>query len=495
MQRIVSLLLALAVLASGCGEDGPIEGALEAVGLSENVDVQAPPPAATADDVIEQLAADGFNGVVLIDQPSGLQLRPLGSADGPDGPPIDEDTVFDIGSITKQFTGAAILRLQMDGLLSVDDALGVHLAEVKGPLGEVTLHELLTHTAGLPDGIGDDYEPIDREMFIDRATTQIHPTGAFAYSNVGYSLLGMVIESVSGMGYEAHLREVFFEPLGMDATGYVLPDYPTMTVAAGYLGDERLGLPNEQEWADDGPWWNLRANGGLLSTASDMRRWSRALDGDAVLDAASRELLFARHVEEGEGAGSFYGYGWVSFPDGNGGWFHGHNGGNGVFFADLLRLPDGTTIFIATNTSGADEDAAFRIAETLIEGGVGAACLPPIDVEAHPVVDDLPDTTAGRAIGAMIDIVLDGDDGDRQAFVERHVSESLAQGLSVQEQVAELALLQEEFVGYTVDMIRLEDERRAHVALTSADAPPLVLSVTVDADDPDRVACVHIEAP
>lgn len=494
MKRTIPLLFSVLLLASACGEDGPVEGVMEAVGLSENVDVQAPPAAATVDDVIGQLAVDGFNGIVLIDQAGRLRIDPLGSADGPDGPPIDEDTVFDIGSITKQFTGAAILRLQMDGLVSVDDRLGSHLLEATGPLAEVTLHQLLTHTAGLPDGIGDDDEAIDRAAFVARASEQAGSVGQFEYSNVGYSLLGMVIESASGVGYEEYLRDVFFEPIGMDATGYVLPDFSSMSVAAGYDGDQRLGLPDEQGWAADGPWWNLRANGGILSSASDMRRWSRALDAGTVLDEDATTALFARHVEEGEGAGSYYGYGWVSFPTGDGRWFHGHNGGNGIFFADILRLPDDDSlVFVATNTAGADEDAAFRIAEVIADGGIGAACLPPLDPTAHRLVDDFPDSDGGDTARAMVDIVLGGDAEARRSFVETRVSEELARGLSPDEQETELALLQEEFVGYTVDMIHVEDEWRTHVTLVSTEAAPVVLSVVVDSDVPEHVACVHIE--
>ena len=494
MKRLISLLVSLLLLATGCGDDGPVEGVLEAVGLSENVDVEAPPAPATADDIVARLQADGFNGIVLIDHAGGLRTHSLGSADGPDGPPIDENTVFDIGSITKQFTGAAILRLEMDGRLSVDDPVGAHLAGLDPALADLTLHQLLTHTAGLPDGIGDDYEAIEQAEFLERAADRVGETGEYRYSNVGYSLLGMTIESVTGQSYEAYLRDAFFDPLGMDATGYVLPDYDTTVVAAGYDGDTRLGLPNEQPWAVDGPYWHLRANGGLLSSAADMRRWSDALDGDAVLSAEARAKLFDRHVEEGDGAGSFYGYGWVSFPDGSGGWFHGHNGGNGIFFADILRIPDDDLlVFVASNTAGADEDAAFRIAETLVDGGVGADCLPPIDATAFPVAESFPEGAAGATAAAMVEIMLEGGDGDRREFAERHVSPQLGQGLSVDELAGEIARIQEEFVGYTVDMIHVEDARRTHVLLGASDGATTLVSVVVDADDPELVACLQIE--
>ena len=495
MQRLIPLLLCLLVLATACGAGEKAEGVLEAIGLSENVDVEAPPEAATVDDELARLAADGFNGIVLLDGPTGLRIAPMGSADGPDGPPIDENTVFDIGSVTKQFTAAAIVRLEADGVLSVDDPVGMYLAELDGALGDVTLHELLTHTGGLPDGVGDDYEPIDRATFLERAEASFGTTGAYEYSNVGYSLLGMVIETVSGQSYEAYLREVFFDPLGMDATGYVLPDFDLQVVAAGYADGQRLGVPNELEWADDGPWWNLRANGGLLSSAADMRRWHRALDGDGVLPDDAKTKLFARHVEEGPGAGSYYGYGWVSFPLDDGRWFHGHNGGNGVFFADLLRFDDGSLVFVASNTAGADEDAAFRLAEAGVAGGAAAGCLAPNDPTAFAGADDLPDTDAGTTGRALIEIIEGGDDAARRSFIEAHVSDSLAAGLTVEELSAELAGLQEELDGYTVEMVHLENARRMHVVMASPDRAAVLLSVFIDLDDPASIECLQIEMP
>ncbi len=494
MKRLMTLLLSVLVFTTAWGGVGDAaEGALEAVGLSENVDVQAPPGPASVDDVLARMAADGFNGIVLIDQPSGLRIAPMGTADGPDGPPVDENTVFDIGSITKQFTGAAIVRLEMDGALSVADRLGDHLTELDGPLGEITLHQLLTHTGGLPDGIGDDYEPIDRRAFLERAMTQVGAPGAYSYSNVGYSLLGMVIETVTGQSYEAYLREAFFEPAGMSSTGYVLPDFGERSVAVGYDGDERLSAPHELEWADDGPWWNLRANGGILSTAADMRRWHAALDGADLLSVDAKAELFARHVEEGPGSGTYYGYGWVSFPHDDGRWYHGHNGGNGIFFADLLRFDEGTLIFLATNTSGADEDAALRIADAFFDGDVGAVCLPPLNPTSFAGDESFPDTDAGKSAAALAAILLAGDESARRSFAQTHVSEQLAEGATIDEQVAQLAQLQQEFVGYTVDMVHVEDSLQMHVAMASPDGPPLVVSVVIDDEDPALISCVQIE--
>ena len=204
--RLISIVILTLILGTACSSDGSGESILEALGLSENVNVEAPADELSGDDPVDTIAAQlestGFNGVLLVEQQGELRTLGFGTIDGDASPSVDHDTVFDIGSITKQFTGAAIVRLEMDGALSVDDPVGRHLPEVSGPLADVTLHQLLTHTGGLPDGIGDDEEQIGRADFIARAVQHVGSPGEHRYSNVGYSLLGMVVESASGRSYE-----------------------------------------------------------------------------------------------------------------------------------------------------------------------------------------------------------------------------------------------------------------------------------------------------
>lgn len=345
MKRILPVLVTLISISfftscsfdslDGLAEDGPVE------------------------EVYADLDADGFNGVVATSHNGDISFRSFGSADGPDGPAIDQHTVFDVGSLTKQFTAAGIARLEMDGELSFDDPVGLHLGELSGPLADVTLHQLLTHTSGLPGGLGDDYDPIERAEYLDLAMAEMGELGEYEYSNTGYTLLGMVIESASGVTYEQYLHDELFEPAGMHATGYVLPDWDALTVAVGYDGSDRLSAPHELPWGEEGPWWHLKANGGILSTAEDMLLWSAALQGNDILSEEVKSELFARHIDEG--GGTYYGYGWASFPLPDGGWINGHNGGNGIFFADMYTLAnEDLTVFLATNVSGVDEDVALR---------------------------------------------------------------------------------------------------------------------------------------
>lgn len=265
------------------------------------------------------------------------------------------DTVYDIGSMTKQFTAAAIVKLQMLGRLDVRDRIGRYLDGVPADKAAITVQDLLTHTAGLVEGLGDDYDPMSRDDEVAGAFASelLWPPGSrYLYSNLGYSLLAAIVEVASGQDYEDFLAEQLFEPAGMTRTGYVLPDWDAADVAVEYDDRDRpQGRPFEHPWAADGPYWNLRGNGGLLSTARDLFRWYQALEADEVLDEQAKRELFRPRVREGPGAGSRYAYGWVVLgtPYGRVQW---HNGGNGWSYGEILRIPDEHAfVFWVTNHS------------------------------------------------------------------------------------------------------------------------------------------------
>ncbi len=251
------------------------------------------------------------------------------------------DTVYDIGSVSKQFTAAAIVKLESMGRLRVSDPIGTHLGPVPADKRGITLHHLLTHTAGLVEGLGDDYDVLSRDAMLAGALASAPlsaPGAEFHYSNVGYSMLAAIVEKASGMGYERFLAKHLFAPAGMTRTGYVLPRWEPRQVAVEYdAGGKPHGRPYERPWAPDGPYWNLRGNGGILSTARDMFRWHRALAGDAVLPASARERLVTPYTPTTE-PGESYGYGWniVDTPAGR---VAGHDGGNGWSVANFARTP------------------------------------------------------------------------------------------------------------------------------------------------------------
>lgn len=294
------------------------------------------------------------------------------------------DTVYDIQSMTKQFTAAAVLKLEMMGRLRVSDPISKHLGPVPADKREITLHQLLTHTAGLVDVLGGDYEPLTREEMVAGALASKlrSPPGAeYRYSNLGYSLLAAIIERASGKGYEEFLAEQLFTPAGMTQTGYVLPEWRPDHVAVSYdARGEPRGRPFDHPWAADGPYWNLRGNGGLLSTARDIFRWHLALEGDEILDRRATRRLFMPHVVAREGRDSHYGYGWILQRTDDHGRVAWHDGGNAWPFGVFTRfLEEGVMVFWVTsgyrdkregwNLASLDPRLTRGIADRLREGG------------------------------------------------------------------------------------------------------------------------------
>jgi CubicO group peptidase (beta-lactamase class C family) len=309
---------------------------------------------ADLDRYLEGMVPLGFSGSFLVAQRGEVLLHGgYGLADRENGTPMTGETVFDILSITKQFTAAAILKLEEQGRLHTSDPIDRFFDDVPSDKQGITLHHLLTHSSGLIRDGGFDYEVMPRDALV-RLVLDAEPAWApgtrYRYSNAGYSLLGAIIEIASGQPYEQYLHEHLFRPAGMLKTGYRIPTWPPADLAVGYREGRRWGTPLDQRWAPDGPWWNLRANGGILSTLGDLYLWHQALESDLVLSAASRAKLFEPHIPEGPGSASHYGYGWSISETPRGTRLVSHDGGNPYFFATFLRYVDeDVVILLATN--------------------------------------------------------------------------------------------------------------------------------------------------
>ncbi len=298
----------------------------------------------------------GFSGSVLVDFKGEKILSfGYGNSNNESSTKNTSETIFDIGSITKQFTGAAILKLEMQNKLTVHDKISKYFEGLPNDKKNITIHHLLTHSSGLIESIGNDYSQISEKEFVDKVLkskllSQVGKT--YNYSNVGYSLLALIIEKASGMTYEKYLQTYLFQPANMKRTGYILPDWDQDKIAVGYNGNRLWGKPNEQEWAKDGPYLHLKGNGGILSTTEDMYKWHQVLLSNKILNDKAKKKYYARHIKEGEGARSYYGYGWAVFPTPRNTDLITHNGGNGVFFGDFWRyITEEVTIIVLTNKS------------------------------------------------------------------------------------------------------------------------------------------------
>ncbi len=334
-------------------------------------------------DLTRMATLDLFDGTVLVAQGEEILLyQGYGFADRENEVAFATDTISTIGSITKQFTAAAILALEEQGKLSVEDPLSKFFADLPQDKADITLHQLLTHTAGMPDALGEDEDWIGRDAFLEQVWTAElagEPGTEYSYSNVGYSVLAAVIEKVSGQGYEVFLHETFFNPLGMAETGYLIPQFDPERLAIGYRNDERWGTLLEKQDLNRGFSWHLVGNGGIHSTAGDMYHWLRSLRTQEILTADSTTKLFGRHVAEGDD--SYYGYGWVTFDLPNGETMVGHNGGNGYLFEDLNFFPQrgDLAFYLMVNDEAAGQAVSGYIVRILTEQDVAA---PP---ELHPL--------------------------------------------------------------------------------------------------------------
>ena len=321
--------------------------------------------------MLEKESKKDFSGTVLVIR-NGDQLlsASYGLANRTNKVPNTSNTVYDIGSLTKQFTAAAILKLEMEGKLRVSDRVDQYIDAYKSLKHPITLHQLLTHSAGLPGAIGDDYEEISEAEFIQRSLKQIKDDAAdhpYEYSNVGYSLLAIIIERVSDEDYEEFLSKNLFEPASMDQTGYTKPQWNEKILAHGYYGQEDWGTPNSKNWSENGPYLNLKGNGGILSTTGDLYKWHQALQDNTILSDEARKKYFENHIPEDSSNISYYGYGWVIFPESKKGKIITHNGGNGYFFADFWDFPaSSSTVILLSNTANRKvEDLAGKIAQML----------------------------------------------------------------------------------------------------------------------------------
>jgi D-alanyl-D-alanine carboxypeptidase len=248
---------------------------------------------------------DGF--IVYV---SGYGSRKL---DGPE--PVDPETHFEIGSITKQFTAAAILQLAETNKLSLDDRLSAHLPDFPHA-GELTLRELLDQTSGLYDYIGktEVFESASSVRGYDSVVAMIRnkplafrPGTQWAYSNTNYIALGRVIEVVSGLTYEAYVEGHLFKPAGMRETVTIDDESRLHDMATGYRLDNGAIHPSP---LFDSKW--LWSAGEFVSTVGDLAKWDAALASGKILNTRDYVLMQTAGQASEHGA---IGYGFASYID------------------------------------------------------------------------------------------------------------------------------------------------------------------------------------
>jgi CubicO group peptidase (beta-lactamase class C family) len=341
--------------------------------------------AARVDTYLSRLVPYGFAGAVLVAKDGQVVLeKGYGLANRETGQPYTADMVSCIGSVTKQFTAAAILKLEMEGKLKTSDLISNYLPGVPPDKAGITIHHLLTHTAGFEGDLGgSDEEAIGRDALVAKvlaAPLGAKPGERFEYSNEGYSLAAAIVERVSGTGYEVYLREHLLLPAGMKDTGYQSPDWPLSRMPIGYTLEGRpWGRVYKNGWLPDGPGWYLRGNGGIQSTLADLYRWHLALDAGKVLSADAVKRFQNGHVASM--GGERYAYGWGVQTTRRGTNVVTHNGGNGFIFSDFRRYLDEKVVIIAMSNQPVipATQLAPRQLEALVFGDAQVV-MPPVPV-------------------------------------------------------------------------------------------------------------------
>jgi CubicO group peptidase (beta-lactamase class C family) len=303
------------------------------------------------DKYLSELENVGFYGSVLVEiNGEKVISKGYGFSDVEKQIKNSPKTVFDIGSITKQFTAASILKLEMQGKLSTDDKISKFFVKLPTDKQQITIHDLLRHQSGLISNVGGDFEKITEEEFLDKVfNSELQfPTGSrFSYSNIGYSLLAIIIEKTSNQSYETYLYENLWKPSQMEMTGYTRPAFDKNLIAVGYENDNKVwGRPTDKEWDTSSPYWHLKGNGGILSTTEDLYKWHRCLLTEKVLSSDAKQKFYHPKLRAEETENSYYAYGWdVSKTNRNTSqvW---HNGTNRILYADFLRFIDENVTFI-----------------------------------------------------------------------------------------------------------------------------------------------------
>jgi CubicO group peptidase (beta-lactamase class C family) len=295
---------------------------------------------ATESGLFSGTVAVAKDGKILFSRGYGMADLAYDVSNGP-------ETRFDIGSVSKTFTAALVLRLQDTGKLRLDDPICKYLDNCAEAWHPITIRHLLTHTSGLLNytELPDYFEKRALDSFLPNAMERIRsmplqfpPGDRFAYSNTGYKLLHEIVQKVSGQAYEDFLRSTILDVLGMKNTGFLenpnIRHVIVKNLATGYTdGVGPLELA---------PWVHANSGGGMYSTPEDMCLWAQALLAGKLLSAQSLADAFR------PGRGD-YGFGWFVFKNGKHP-FATHSGNIPGFGVTLvLYFDEKLSIFVASN--------------------------------------------------------------------------------------------------------------------------------------------------
>ncbi len=287
--------------------------------------------------------------------------------------PVTPQTVFQSGSIGKQFTATAVMMLAESGKLQLDDPIAKYLGDVPPAWKDITIRQLLSHTSGLTDypagfDMRRDYTEEQLLEIIEAQPLAFKPGERWAYSNAGYVTLGILIHRVTGKFYGDFLKEKIFTPAGMTTARIISEPAIIPDRAAGYVWyDGRL---LNQPWIS--PTLNRTADGSLYLTVLDLAKWDAALYGDTLLPQSVLARMWTP-ARLNDGTTATYGFGWFVM-NANGHRLIEHEGAWQGFNANISRyVDDKLTVIVMANLKG----ARTQMMSHVIAGMVLPAVAPP----------------------------------------------------------------------------------------------------------------------
>jgi len=301
-----------------------------------------------------------------------VHWKGYGMADVELSVPVNDSTVFEIGSISKEFVSAAVMLMVEEGRLGLDDGIHEYLPDLPSEWLGVTIRQLLTHTSGIPD-----YEEIQTyEAYRFRFTPEeiirvahsrpidLAPGTGYYYSNTGYFLLSLMVERLDGRPLGQVLQTRIFGPLGMTQTSMADPERIIRHRAAGYYVDGAGDLVNRDATQTS----STLGAGGIVSSVHDMVKWDEVLYGEELLSAASKEAMWTpATLPDGRNTG--YAFGW-RISEYGGHRSIGHNGMVAGFVASFLRIPGQEVAVIVFANRYRASSSRFRdaVLETFVPG-------------------------------------------------------------------------------------------------------------------------------
>lgn len=428
--------------------------------------------AAKLDSAMRVAERGGFSGVVRVERDGKVLLeKGYGWANRAARIPFTRETVVQIGSNTKDFTAVAILQLQAAGKLSMGDTLGKYFASGPADKKGITIRQLMNHRAGFPLGIGGDFDPFNRPVLIDsamRTRLLFAPGSRESYSNTGFSLLAAIIEQVTGKTYDVYVRDAITAPLGLHKTGFLLPKFQGTELAHGYLAKgSDAGTMLAKPHADDGPYWNLRGNGGMLSTAGEMHAFYKALfEGEKLLTKVARGDRFASDEPIGLA------------------------GSDGVNFFLYDRFPGMRSEIIIASTNAGMKAPVIRRELGKVLGLPDPDGAPSETVAAREGGKPVP-APLDALVRSLIKTINAGDAAALRTFITEHFA-SGSGAPTVNERFERISRLHENLGDITVEKIEMFDAGPIEVRLKSSVQGAALLKVMINRVEPYRIEGLQI---